>query len=80
MDNRDGLLVAQRELQEVGQEAYQFEQRCPHCQAQFTELWERLEWIDLKVQKLLSIEEENGYLRYRINRYLDFGEALDDLL
>ncbi|WNZ25461.1 hypothetical protein HJG54_23125 [Leptolyngbya sp. NK1-12] len=79
MGDQDSLPRIRKELHEIGQEAYQVELLCPHCQSKFREFWQRFDWLDSKVQRLSFIEEENGYLRYRIDRYLDFGEALDDL-
>ncbi|MCG9890801.1 MAG: hypothetical protein MH252_06980 [Thermosynechococcaceae cyanobacterium MS004] len=77
MGNRDSLLEIKRELLEIGQEAYQFVERCPICRERFREFWERLDWIDGNVQKLFSIEEEHQFLQYRVTRYLEFGEPLD---
>jgi hypothetical protein len=77
MGDRSSLLELQQELCEIGQSVYQIEQS---YQSQFKKFWERHDWLDLTIQKLVSIEEENLYLRYRINRYLDFGEPLDDLM
>ena len=77
MGERDSLLEVQQELHDMGQEAYQFEQKCPHCQNQFKEFWERLDWVDLELQRLSSIEESYIFLQNCVSRYLDFGEPLD---
>ena len=77
MGDRDSLLEVQQELHEIGQEVYLFEQKCPHCQDRLQEFWERLDWVDLKLQRLSLIEESYSSLQYQVTRYLDFGEPLD---
>lgn len=77
MGDQDSLLEVQQELHEIGQEAYLFEQKCPDCQDQLKEFWERLDWVDLKLQRLSVIEESYSLLQYRVTRYLYFGEPLD---
>jgi hypothetical protein len=79
MGDRESLLNVRREIQCVGQAAYWVELVCPACEAKFQEFWLRLDSIDSTVDRLSWIEEENSYLRYRIGRYQDFGESLDDL-
>ncbi len=79
MGDRESLLELQSEIQQIGQEAYLVEQSCPQCQTHFQDYWQRLDWIDTQLQSFLYLEEENRYLRYRIHRYLDFGEPLDYL-
>jgi|GEM_PF-3106286 len=71
MGERDSLLEVQQELHDMGQEAYQFEQKCPHCQNQFKEFWERLDWVDLELQRLSSIEE--SYIFFAELRLSLFG-------
>ncbi len=79
MGDRESLLELQSEIQQIGQEAYLFEQSCPQCQMHFQDYWQRLDWIDTRLQSFLRLEEENTCLRYRIHRYLDCGEPLDYL-
>jgi hypothetical protein len=77
MGDQDSLLEVQQELREIGQDAYQFEQRCPQCQDQFKECWERLDGVDQKLQRLSLIEKSYSFLQYKVDRHLDFGEPLD---
>lgn len=79
MGERESLLELQSEIQQLGQEAYLFEPICLQCQAYFQNYWQRLDWIDTRLQSFLRLKEENTYLRYRIHRYLDCGEPLDYL-
>lgn len=79
MGGRDSLLAVQRELIELGQDTYRLGSDCPLCRSHLQEFWQRLDDIEFRVQNLSIDCEEATYLRYRICRWRDFGETLDDL-
>jgi hypothetical protein len=78
MGERNSLLDLREEIQQLGQEAYQLEPTlCPGCRLRMQAVWRRLDDLDSKTQGYAVLEEENFYLRNKIDRHLDFGEPLE---
>jgi hypothetical protein len=79
-DYSAGLVGLQSELRKVGYSAFKVEQVDSVCELHFKEFWQRLDWIDSELQRLLSVIEELSYIQNRIERHLNFGESLEDLI